>query len=110
MKINKIIAVPAAALVLTSVCTSCGKKDNKDPSSKSSVKESSSEVTSATEEKTTGSDSADINDYIDEETPQPALWKVTGFGQRTLHDGNYSHHKRGHLPAPRLHHGRLQQL
>ena len=51
MKINKIIAVPAAALVLTSVCTSCGKKDNKDPSSKSSVKESSSEVTSATEEK-----------------------------------------------------------
>ena len=41
------------------------------------MKESSSEVTSATEEKTTGSDSADINDYIDEETPQPALWKVT---------------------------------
>lgn len=77
MKTNKIIAVSAAALVLTSVCTSCGKKDDKDPSSKSSVKDSSSEVTSATEEETTGSDSADINDYIDEETPQPALWKVT---------------------------------
>lgn len=106
MKKSKILAVSAAAMVLTSVCVSCGDKKTKDEKQKASEEEvttvaeadadeaeeadDAEDETESTDEKITEADDSDdedsddteseiidINDYIDEGTPSPALWKVT---------------------------------
>ena len=72
MQMNKLIAVSAAALMLSSVCVSCTSKKEKGSSS-----ESAAEITTVKEETDpVGKERVDINDYITSGTPDPALWRA----------------------------------
>ncbi len=72
MQMNKLIAVSAAALMLSSVCISCTSKKEKGSSS-----ESAAEITTVKEETDpVGKERVDINDYITSGTPAPALWRA----------------------------------